>query len=70
MTSSQSITSTSSLSLSQPPPGSVPLLELFHLKLQCVRIEHALSKRRGVEQSLIWDHGTDYLCVDDSNIHA
>ena len=30
MTSSQSITSTSSLSLSQPPPGSVPLLELFH----------------------------------------
>ena len=70
MTSSQSITSTSSLSLSQPPPGSVPPLELFHLKLRWVRIEHAPSKRRGVEQSLIWDHGTDYLCVDDSNVHA
>ena len=70
MTDSQSITSISSLSLPPPPPVSVPPQELVYDKKRWVRIEHAPSKRRNVEQSAIWEHGTDYLCAEDGSVHA
>ena len=70
MTDSQSIASISSLSLPQPPPASIPPQELVYNKLRWVRIEHAATKRKNVEQSAVWEHGTDYLCVEDSDVHA
>jgi hypothetical protein len=72
MTDSQSTASpsiSSSLHLLQPP-ASVPPQELFHKGQHWRRVEHAPSKRRGVEQSMIWDHGTDYVSVEEENTHA
>jgi hypothetical protein len=75
MTDSQSIVtpSTSSappLTLSQPPPANVPPQELMHKHQRFRRIEHRPSKRRGLEQSQIWEHGTDYECVDNADLHG
>ena len=34
------------------------------------RVAHAPSKRHGIDQSKIWDHGTDYECNEEANLHA
>lgn len=60
---------TSSFRLPQPP-ASVPPLQLVNKGVNWQRVEHAPSKRRDVEQSQIWDHGTDYVRVDDDKAHA
>ena len=74
MTDSQSVVtpsiSSASLVLPQPPLASVPPQELIYKHQRYHRIEHPPSKRRGLEQSQIWQHGTDYECVDNTNIHA
>lgn len=76
MTTSQSIVtpSTSSapprLSLPHPPPAGVAPQELVYKHQQFHRIEHAPSKRRGLEQSAIWEHGIDYECVEDAELHG
>jgi hypothetical protein len=72
MTNSQSTTSQSlsSIALPQPPPASVPPQGLVFKGRQWQRIEHAPTKRRGVEQSRIWEHGTDYSCLEEEDIHA
>ena len=70
MTNSQSvITSSASLVLSQPPV-SVPPQELIHKHKRYRRIEHPSSKRRGLEQSQIWEHGIDYESVEDSDVYG
>ena len=74
MTDSQSIitpsTSSAPLILSQPPPASVAPQELVW-KHQLFRlIEHRPSKRRGLEQSQIWDHGSDYECVLNLDLYG
>ena len=74
MTDSQSIitpsTSSAPLILPQPPPASVAPQELVW-KHQLFRlIEHRASKRRGLEQSQIWDHGSDYEYVPNSDLHG
>ena len=72
MTDSQSIItpSTSSFTLPTPPPASVAPQEFISKNQHWRRIEHQANKRRGLEQSKIWDHGTDYECVEDTNLHA
>ena len=62
--------SSASLVLPQPPPASVPPQELVYKHRRYHRIEHRPSKRRGVEQSQIWQHGTDYEDMEDTSIHA
>ena len=74
MTDSQSIitpsTSSAPLILSQPPPASVAPQELMWRHQLFRLIEHPPSKRRGLEQSSIWDCGSDYECVSNSDLHA
>ena len=74
MTDSQSVItpsiSSASLVLPQPPPASIPPQELIYKHRRYRRIEHPPSKRRGLEQSQIWQHGTDYEYVDDTSIHG
>lgn len=74
MADSQSIASStaisSSLALPQPPPASVPPQQLFCKGRNWQRVEHAPNKRRGVDESAIWDHGTDYVAVDNHKLHA
>ena len=72
MTDSLSIgtPSTSSISLSIPAPASVPPHELVFKNQHFRPIEHRASKRRGLEPSKIWEHGTDYECLDDASSHG
>jgi hypothetical protein len=73
MTDSQLIASStaiSSLNLPQPPSTSVPLYQLFNKGRNWRRVEHALNKRRGVDESTIWDHSTDYVAIDNEKLHA
>jgi hypothetical protein len=65
-----SISSAPPLNLPQPPPASVAPHELVWKHQQFRLIEHRPSKRRGLEQSEIWNHGTDYECVDDAALHG
>ena len=74
MTDSQSVVtpsiSSASLVLPQPLLASVPPQELIYKHQRYRRIEHPPSKRRGLKQSQIWQHGTDYERVDNSDIHG
>ena len=73
MTDSQSAASStpiSSLNLPQPPPASVPPQQLFNKGRHWRRVEHKPNRRRGVEESLIWDHSTDYVAVENDKLHA
>ena len=74
MADSQSIASStaisSSLALPQPPPASVPPQQLYYKNRNWRRVEHAPNKRRGIDESAIWDHGTDYVAVDNDKLHA
>lgn len=59
MTDSQSIITPSTSSLALPtPPASVPPQEFVFKNQHWRQIEHRASKRRGLEQSKIWDYGT------------
>ena len=71
MEDSQSTTSTTLSSHPRAPvPAGVPPTRIFALHRYWLRIEHAANKRRGVEESLIWEHGTEYTACDGDNVHA
>ena len=74
MADSQSIASStaiaSSLHLPQPPLATIPPQELFCKGRSWRRVDHAPNKRRGVDESAIWDHGTDYVAADNDKLHA
>ena len=72
MASSQSSTPLSVLSFSLSPSLSSidPPDEVVYAYQQWVRIEHPPSKRRGVSQFKICEHGSDYVNVVTPNVHA
>ena len=71
MDDTQSTTSTTISSHPRPlVPAGVPPTRAYSLKRYWLRIEHAANKRRGVEESLIWEHGTEYQACDGDNVHA
>ena len=44
--------------------------ELFCKGRSWRRVDYAPNKRRGVDESAIWDHSTDYVAADNDKLHA
>ena len=71
MTDSQSTTSTTISSHPRPlAPAGVPPTRAFSRNRYWQRVEHAANRRRGIDESVIWEHGTEYEACDGDRIHA
>ena len=71
MTNSQSTTSTTLSSHPRPlAPAGVPPTRAHSRNRYWQRVEHAANRRRGIDESVIWEHGTEYEACDGDRVHA
>ena len=69
---SQSTISSSSLAELNPPiqPPGIPPAEIQYKGREWIRIDHRQNLKRGTTRSKAWDHGDEYVAVDDPDQHA
>ena len=69
---SQATLSSSSLTELNPPidPPGFPPSEIRYRNREFIRIDHPVNRKKNTRQSRAWDHGDNYIAVDDPDQHA